>query len=193
MSGNLDSVAASLGSAGIFALAQDAGITQIWDGQQVYDTATIDPSVFGAGRADGQDLVSALDQAYAMATFAGGGVLARAHFVRTVTQGNQTVYAEPTLLLAADVLSDAQLTDLAAELASPSAHGLPIRTGVAPLTDDPSDIGDAWSIGWSSTLAAAVWVGNRGQAQPLRDRDGNPVSGSTLPLSILGRLLAPVR
>jgi membrane peptidoglycan carboxypeptidase len=193
ISGHLDSLAASLGAAAISALARDAGIAQISDGQKVYDTATTDPSVFGAGLADGHDRVSVLDQANAMATFAGGGVRARAHFVRTVTQGNQTVYTEPSLQRGADVLSDAQLTDLAAMLASPSVQELPIRTGAAPLTDDPGDIGDAWSIGWSSTLAAAVWVGNRGQAQPLRDRDGNPVSGSTLPLSILGRLLAPMQ
>jgi membrane peptidoglycan carboxypeptidase len=192
ISGGLDSLAKSLGSAAIFALARDAGITQISDGQKVYDTATADPSVFGAGLADGHDLVSVLDQANAMATFAGGGARAKAHFVRTVTHGNQTVYAEPSPQRAVDVLSGAQLTVLAAALASPTARGFPAQNGVAPLATNPGDIGDAWSIGWSPKLAAAVWVGNRGQAQPLRDRDGNPVSGSTLPLSILGRLLAPV-
>jgi membrane peptidoglycan carboxypeptidase len=192
ISGRLDSLAARLGSAAIFALARDAGIALISDGQKVYDTATIDPSVVGAGLADGHDLVGVLDQANAMATFAAHGARAQAHFVRAVTQGNQSVYAEPSLQRGADVLSDAELTDLAAALASPTVRGFPVQIGVAPLATNSGDIGDAWSVGWSPKLAAAVWVGNRGQAQPLRDRNGNPVSGSTLPLSILARLLAPV-
>jgi membrane peptidoglycan carboxypeptidase len=192
ISGGLDSLAARLGSAAIFALARDAGIALISDGQKVYDTATIDPSVVGAGLADGHDLVSVLDQANAMATFAARGVRAQAHFVRAVTQGNQSVYAEPSLQRGADVLSDAELADLAAALASPTVRGFPVQIGVAPLATNSGDNGDAWSVGWSPKLAAAVWVGNRGQAQPLRDRNGNPVSGSTLPLSILARLLAPL-
>ena len=58
-----------------------------------------------------------------------------------------------------------------------------LKTGSYPAesADAPTD---AWAVGYTTTLAVAVWVGNRAPAAPLRDREGKAVFGSGLPAQI---------
>ena len=43
---------------------------------------------------------------------------------------------------------------------------------------------DAWTVGYTTRLAIAVWVGNRKVPATLRDKDGVAVFGSGLPAQI---------
>lgn len=190
-------VTVSVGPGRVLDMARDAGIDSMWtDDRTRLDLRTVDPNTVVPSRFDmilgiGQYPVTVLDQANAMATFAAGGLRAQAHFVRTVTAAGHVVYAEtlpdrdqPRLLNAA------QLADLSYTLSqSYVGSGVALKTGTWEYNQDPSQNAHAWSIGYTSALATAIWVGNRADEQALLDRNGATVWGSGLPTTILHRVV----
>lgn len=43
--------------------------------------------------------------------------------------------------------------------------------------------------GYTSALATAIWIGNKSDEQPLLDKEGNTIWGSTLPTQILREVI----
>jgi membrane peptidoglycan carboxypeptidase len=189
-------VTVSVGVPDVLTTARDAGITALWtDELEHVDLTSADPNeaadLFGFELGLGQYPVTVLDQAIAMATLAGGGVPAPAHFVREVRKGDQLLYGE-SLPSPSDepILSADQLADLTYALTSASGQAdLALKTGVWEYAAGPGGNSHAWSIGFTSAVAAAIWVGNREQEQPLYDKEGNAIWGSGLPSQILRQVV----
>lgn len=190
-------VAANLGVVKLAQLVCDAGIETLWNSQdrrvdlRQADLSNLSGEGIGPELGIGQYAVTVLDQANAMATFAAGGLRADAHFIRAVRQGDAVAFTE-TLPGSGDarVLTDVQSADLTYTLNDGQLEGVASKTGAWELAANSSDNGDAWSIGYTSALAAAVWIGNRGEALPLVDSNGRKIYGSGLPRSILAAVIA---
>lgn len=190
-------VTASVGAANVLAAARDAGIGFIWDNDlHRIDLGTVDPAEAVGGLGIGMEVgigqyaVTVLDQAYAMATFAAGGRRADAHFVVTVRRGGETIYSEA--MPSPDhppVLNPEQVADLTYALTGESGRNdLAIKTGDWRYFDAVAN-SSAWSIGYTSALGVAVWVGSAGEERPLLDADGAPIYGAGLPTQILRRVV----
>jgi membrane peptidoglycan carboxypeptidase len=181
-------------------LARAAGIDSIWvpDSPQItrqrYDLEAtpgrqLTPSPFGGDVGLGAYPVTVEDQANAMATFAAGGVRARAHFVAEVRRGGQVAYREPAGP-GQRVLNPAAVADLTWVMSQEPAghldHGVAsaAKTGVWALRNSAVETAHAWLVGFTSSLAMAVWVGNVEDELPLRDSYGARVTGSGLPAQI---------
>jgi membrane peptidoglycan carboxypeptidase len=193
-----------LGAGKVIDAAEAAGIGDMWTDEPKRTRLTTGggaafvPSPFTDGVGIGQYAVTVLDQANAMATYAGGGTKAQAHFVREVRKAAQVLYAEPAgdSTSGADpgpavgpALSKPMLADLTWALSRTPAGKLKgidsaTCTGVAPVSKSPEANAHAWIIGFTTDLAMAVWVGNSGEENPIADADGEPVVGSGLPASI---------
>jgi penicillin-binding protein 1A len=137
--------------------------------------------------------VSLLDMAAVYSTLMNRGVRVPPHVIDEVSTadgaalyrapaGGQRVLPEPvadevTYCLQQVVLSG---TGTAAKSGRPIAG----KTGTTESNTD------AWFIGYSPTLTAAVWVGYRDSAQPLVNVHGVPkVNGGTLPAEIFHRFM----
>jgi membrane peptidoglycan carboxypeptidase len=195
-----------LGAASVIDMAREAGIGSMW----VPETATtprrrvdlipgsaITPHPFGTDVALGEYPVTVLDQANAMATFAAGGRRAEAHFVRGVTKDGSTVYTEPAPTLDR-VLSEQAVADLTWALSHNSAGQLTggrpsaSQAGVGPLRTSAVESAHAWLIGYTGSIATAVWIGNQESELPLRDLNGARVIGTGLPAEIYRTFMADV-
>jgi membrane peptidoglycan carboxypeptidase len=190
-------VTLSVGPARVVDMARQAGIDTMWtDDRTAVDLRTVDPVRVVPSRFDsilglGQYPVTVLDQANAMATFAAGGLRATAHFVQRVAAGGRVVYSDtPPDASHARVLGATQLADLSYALSKSGAvPGMAVKTGNWSSANDPSQNTHAWSIGYTSALAAAIWVGNKADERPLRDRTNATIWGSGLPTQMLGRVV----
>jgi len=67
--------------------------------------------------------------------------------------------------------------------------GMAVKTGTWAYGPDPTQNAHAWSIGYTSALAAAIWLGNKADERPLRDRTNATVWGSGLPTQMLRRVV----
>jgi membrane peptidoglycan carboxypeptidase len=155
------------------------------------DPTQLTPSRFDITLGLGQYPVTVLDQANAMATFAAGGLRAKVHFVRSVAVAGKVRYTEtlpdpvhPRILVAGAV------ADLSYALTS---GGIAVKTGAWQYANRTDQNAHAWSIGYDSTLAAAIWVGGRREEHALVDKTGATIWGSGLPNQILNRAMAGTR
>ncbi|HEX5497249.1 MAG TPA: transglycosylase domain-containing protein [Mycobacteriales bacterium] len=135
--------------------------------------------------------VRPIDQATGFATIASGGVLHPTHFVRKVTDSNGNVLYDaskdspdrPTRVLDPRVANDVAFSmEPVAEWSHdaladdrPSAS----KTGTQQLGETP-DNQDAWMVGFTPRVSAAVWVGTD-HNDPLRTADGRTIFGAGLP------------
>jgi membrane peptidoglycan carboxypeptidase len=192
-----------IGPANVLQMARDAGIDSIWSSKRdrvnlrgADINEVMNKYSFDAHVGIGQYAVTVVDQANAMATFAADGVRATAHFVAKVTdpqreESKQVIYAE-TLPIGSTqpVLPRSAIADLTWTLSRNSAAKLPDGPASAGMSGTweygakAGDSADAWMIGYTRKLALAVWVGNQGKPQPLKDRLGASIIGGTLPASI---------
>jgi len=183
--------------AAVISAARDAGIDFMWtderlrqDLHSVDDLAQITPSKFDTVVGIGQYAVTVLDQANAMATYAAVGLRAHAHFLRQVRDGEKVLYSESMPTGGEPrILQPAQVADLTWALSHTPAGTLKGRdsatkTGVWQLTKDPSQNAHAWMVGYTSSLALTVWVGNDKEEQALKLKTGETVSGGGLPATI---------
>lgn len=138
----------------------------------------------------GQFPVTVLDQANAMATFAAGGVRAEAHFVTEVRRSSKVVYTEK-LPTGSDprVLPQPAIDDLSYALSLTTAGKLSGRstaskTGTWQVGGSTTENAHAWMVGYTPTLATAIWIGNKAEEKPLRTKDGQRIFGAGLPASI---------
>lgn len=144
----------------------------------------------------GSAAVSPLDLAAAYATLASGGVLHRPVLVRAVRLASGRVdtatwvEGSPERVLPAAV---------AAEVTRVLRENVRIGTGrhaaigrpMAGKTGTTDSHADAWFVGYTPDLAAAVWVGYPEGEIAMRSVRGAPVTGGTLPAEIWSGFVRP--
>jgi membrane peptidoglycan carboxypeptidase len=187
-------VTQAVGSANVLEMAKAAGIGDMWDDRRARVSLTdspsmtaLSPSRFDTELGLGQYPVTVLDQANAMATFAAGGLRAQAHFVRSVTKGEQIRYTEKVPDEGAPrVLNAQQAADLtwALSQSGPARLAGMDAAGKSGTWADRSEPTHAWMVGYTTSLATAVWIGSAGSERALRDNQGKTIFGAGLPASL---------
>ncbi|BEL10818.1 hypothetical protein Q0Z83_090090 [Actinoplanes sichuanensis] len=151
----------------------------------------------GKTRADiaiGRYPVAPADMASVYATLAGGGARADRHFVESVTVAGGAVLHEHETKLER-VLDESVAADIGAVLSQvveedgrvPGVDAA-AKTG-SQQYGDTADSSDAWTAGWASGLAAAVWVG-RDKPGPIRTSGGAAINGDGMPYQIFRDFLS---
>ncbi|MFC0006319.1 transglycosylase domain-containing protein [Micromonospora siamensis] len=125
----------------------------------------------------GQYGITVEDHANGMATFAAGGKRAEAHFVRSVTKGDDKLYQEKleTTDIGLDEEAQAQLDwTLRQVRAAKLDNGWDSagKTGTWQSGQSLTENAHTWMVGWTGALSAAVWLGTT-DGKPLRTTDGN--------------------
>jgi membrane peptidoglycan carboxypeptidase len=191
-------VTLSTGPANVLQMARDAGIDYMWtdardrvDLRSLPNMSSVVPSKFDTILGIGQYPITVMDHANGLATFAAEGLRAKAHFVTKVMKGNDLVYAE-TLPSPNQprVFSQQNSNDLTYALSQVSSAKVNIgwdtagKTGTWEFSQTSTENADAWMVGFSKKLAAAVWVGNKAELHPLRDKNNSIIYGAGVPASI---------
>jgi membrane peptidoglycan carboxypeptidase len=192
-------VTLSVGPSKVLQMARDAGIDYMWtddlerrDLRGVTDMGTEVPSKFDTILGIGQYGITVLDHANGMATMAAGGLRSDAHFVEKVTKGDAVVYSE-TLPKpdAPRIMSPQNINDLTyamSQVSSAKVNNLGWdtagKTGTWELAGNSQENAHAWMVGFDRRIGAAVWVGNKADEQPLRDKSNNIVYGAGVPAQI---------
>jgi membrane peptidoglycan carboxypeptidase len=187
-------VTQAIGSAAVLEMAKAAGIRDMWNDERKrialdehQQMSEVSPAEFSTEVSLGQYPVTVLDHATGMATFAAGGRRAAAHFVRQVVKGEEVYYSEKLPQEGEGrVLNEQQAADLTWALSQTQAGRLRgIDTaGKTGSWIDGTVPTHAWMVGYTSRLAAAVWVGSAGRERPLRDSQGRAIFGAGLPAQI---------
>jgi membrane peptidoglycan carboxypeptidase len=133
-----------------------------------------------------------VDQAVGFATFANGGTRHDAHFVAQVADSSGAVLsrndgsAGAKQVVPADVANDVTfaLEGVAKYSKRPLAGNRPVasKTGTQGLND--TDNSDAWMVGYTPSISAAVWMGSDSTNQPIVNAQGRIIYGSGLPGAI---------
>jgi membrane peptidoglycan carboxypeptidase len=190
-------VTMSVGAQKVLEMARAAGVNNMWNDARVrqslvgIDLSKVVPSQFDTVLGIGQYPITVMDHANGVATFAAGGLRATEHFVAKVTDNDQIVYSEK--LPSGNqprILSPEAENDLTYALSKVSASTLSNgwnsagKTGTWELGTDSTQNADAWMVGFTRRLAAAVWVGNKGAEKAIKDKSGSPIYGAGIPASI---------
>jgi len=169
------------------------GLPETWEGGLLEGRTTLaDPQTGGtdSGLGIGQYEMRPIDQAVGFATLASGGIQRDPYFVAEVADNEGTVLLENAgdqgeQVIDTDVAND---TTFAIEgVASYSRRALDggrevgSKTGTVGSSDE--DNSDAWMVGYTPSLSAAVWMGSDGN-QPIVDLRGRIIYGSGLPGAI---------
>jgi membrane peptidoglycan carboxypeptidase len=188
-----------LGTGNVIDMARKAGVDAMWAneagqpepvrvdlrGRTGKDVAPRFSTEVGIG----QYGITVLDHANAMATFAGGGTRADAHFVRSVTRRGDQVYGEK--LTHTDIgLNREQVNELSWTLSQVAAAKLPNgwdaagKTGTWQHGNSTTDNAHTWMVGYTRAIAAAVWLGTT-DGKPLVTSNGShDVFGASFPAPI---------
>jgi membrane peptidoglycan carboxypeptidase len=197
----LYAVTLKVGAAAVVDRARTAGIDQmrssdgdLVDLRAITSGSAVVPAHFSNEIGFGQYGITVADHANGMATFAAGGQRARAHLVAAVSRGGKEIYRED-LTTTPVGLNAAQVDDLTWTLSQDPLGRLPDARPTATIGGtweflDTRDNSHAWIAGYTPQLALAVWVGNRADEHPLKDRTGAPVTAATLPAQIYRGFLA---
>lgn len=142
---------------------------------------------FGIGIGD--YAVTPLDQATAFGTLANGGVLNPAYFVQSATASNgQVLYthdANPQHAIDPRIANDVTMT--LEPIAQASGFGLAdgrpsaAKTGTVGIGTDSPDNSDAWTVGFTPKVSAAVWVGSGDSTHAIKNAYGGAEYGRDLP------------
>ncbi|WFE35819.1 transglycosylase domain-containing protein [Micromonospora sp. WMMD975] len=183
-----------LGTAKVIEMARQAGVESMWETvrgnprpQRVDlrdDPADGLAEHFSTEVGIGQYGITVQDHANGMATFAAGGRRADAHFVRSVTKGDDTVWTErlrqTDLDLDAEAVNQLDWT-LRRVRAARLDNGWDSagKTGTWQAGQSTTKNVHTWMVGWTGALASAVWLGTT-DGKPLRTSGGSyEVYGST--------------
>ncbi|HST64395.1 MAG TPA: transglycosylase domain-containing protein [Mycobacteriales bacterium] len=140
-----------------------------------------------AGISIGQYEVRTIDQAQGFGVFATGGTLHPAHFVdKVIDSGGKVVYShedEAKQVLDSKVANDVTyaMKPVAAASLDPLDDGRDsaAKTGTQQYLDTGGN-SDAWMVGFTPKVSAAVWVGTD-KPQAMKTVQGREVYGRTLP------------
>jgi membrane peptidoglycan carboxypeptidase len=163
-----------LGAANVIDMAIKAGVDSMWANEKGRQ-APLRIDLRGKSGRDvvqhfstevgiGQYGITVMDHANGMATFAAAGKRAQAHFVRSVTKNGKDVYAEH--LTQTDVGLDQDQVDelnwtLSQVEAAKLANGWDSagKTGTWQFGKSTTQNAHTWMVGYTKSLAAAVWLG----------------------------------
>ncbi|WP_156089721.1 transglycosylase domain-containing protein [Dactylosporangium aurantiacum] len=199
-----------LGADRVIDTARAAGITSMWatvEGEPLpvrkdltkLSGKDVAPKFFGNEVGFGQYPITVLDHAGGMATFAARGVAVKTHFLKEVWEKEQRTFAEVLKPQRIPGFNEGMADDLTAVLQGvpekyrlKAAHGYPLagKTGTWQLGNTTSQgNAHAWMGGYvphdkaknSPGLAAAVWVGNKGDEVAIKDKENENIIGGKLP------------
>ena len=183
-------LAEEIGPDSVRDLAHRLGVPEKYGDQRTLVDVKGEPAP-GRTRSDislGRYPVTPADMASVYATLAGGGRRAERHFVESVATADGAVLHKRAKK-SKEVLSDAVAADVGAVLAKVVDHHGPVKnipaaamTGSHPWADSTYS-SDAWTAGWTPTLAAVTWVG-REKPGPIRQKDGKAINGEDMPYRI---------
>ncbi|WP_433212419.1 transglycosylase domain-containing protein [Dactylosporangium sp. CS-047395] len=189
--------------------ARAAGITDMWatvKGQPL--PVKIDltnktgkdviPQYFNTEVAFGQYPVTVLEHAGGIATIAARGYAAKTHFLKEIWTGGKKTYGEVIKPQRIPGFTDGMSDDINTVLQGvPKHYNLKMKdgrqiagkTGTWQYGQNQSGNAHAWMVGYAAydpvkktpDLAVAVWVGNKGNEQPIKDVGGKPIIGGSLP------------
>ncbi|GAA2387996.1 hypothetical protein GCM10010170_099160 [Dactylosporangium salmoneum] len=197
--------------------ARAAGITDMWatiQGQQLpqridlvkNDGAAVS-KYFGNEVGFGQYPITVLEHAGGLATFAARGAAVQTHFLKEVWQDGKKTYAEVinpkripgfTEEMADDMTNVLRGVPDHYKLNSPHGYQLAGKTGTWQLGNTTSQgNAHAWMGGYvpydpsknARGLAAAVWIGNKGDEKAIKDSKGVNMIGGKGPGPIWARFL----
>jgi penicillin-binding protein 1A len=142
----------------------------------------------------GTQNVSVLEMAGAYSTFARGGYHVDPQVVLKVTTADGAVI-EDNRPARTKVLerSEAQTMNYVLRQVVEGGTGTAAAFGktCAGKTGTTDDYGDAWFVGYTPRLTAAVWLGYaEGQSKPMDDVHGRKVNGGSFPAMIFSRFMA---
>ncbi|WP_231839512.1 transglycosylase domain-containing protein [Blastococcus saxobsidens] len=169
------------------------GLPDVWESGILADRKVL---VSGEGSTGssigiGEYELRPFDQAQGFATLAAGGVFRDAYFVSKVTDGAGTVLDQQPgqageQVLPANVVND--VTVALKEVASYSRRDLDGGREVAAKTGtqglDRENNSDAWMVGYTPSVATAVWMGNDSPQDPIIDSRERIIYGAGLPGAI---------
>ncbi|GAA1868592.1 transglycosylase domain-containing protein [Asanoa iriomotensis] len=175
-----------LGVAAVIDMARKAGVESMWANEKdkpepvrvdLRETSGKDAAPrFSTEVGIGQYGITVQDHANGMATFAAGGKRAEAHFVRSVSKGDEELYKEQ--LKQTDVgLDEEQSKQLNWTLRRVAAAKVPDwdaagKTGTWQAGKSTTQNLHAWMVGYTGAMSAAVWLGTT-DGKPLRTKDGS--------------------
>ncbi|WP_377259881.1 transglycosylase domain-containing protein [Phytohabitans kaempferiae] len=199
-------IADSIGPHKVVEAARDAGIRTMFDTSkgQPHDLTSADPKELAPTHFDnevafGQYPITVLDHANGVATLANRGVYNKAHFIVSVEKRGangqfvkvagkgEKLAPEPRFV--ANQIDDinAVLQKIPGNINNKLDDGRPAtgKTGTWELNQERSDNGDAWMVGATPQVAAAVWVGTEGQRRAIKEANGRSnMTGSGTPAAI---------
>ena len=176
------------------------GLPETWeDGNLAGNTVLANADgATGSSVGIGEYELRPFDQAQGFATLAAGGVRRDAYFVAKVTDSEGAVLLEnPGVageqVLPADVVND--VTVALKDVASYSRRSLDGGREVASKTGTQGqgeNNSDAWMVGYTPSISAAVWMGNDKPSDPIVNANGSIIYGSGLPGAIWQRFMNTV-
>ena len=183
-----DLLASQVGPSNVAATAHAAGVSKICGGLPTLQNADGSTS-FGIGIGDYP--VRVVDMADGFGTFANGGTTHGPYFVQQVTDSRGAIvyqHRDPGVRsLDPKVANDVGVTlaPVASWSGVPLADGRPsaAKTGTEGIQSGP-DTGqnsDAWLVGYTPQVSAAVWVGSGNSTTAITDAYGQPEYGRDLP------------
>lgn len=151
----------------------------------------------------GKTVIRPFDLAVAYATFAAEGVHHEPYFVERIESvGGQVLYQHSDSARSAFAADAAQSKAIAGTVTS-VLRSVPALVGVAcaagrecagkpgtqPMPNSTTDVSKAWMVGYTPTLAAAVWTGTDSGTVKIVNAAGEPVEGAGLPGDIWRRFM----
>ena len=136
--------------------------------------------------------VSPLEMANAYATLAAGGIRSKPKAIRRVDfpSGKSDNLGKPKRKR---VLPDGVASEVTKILEANVKKGTGVKASIgcpaAGKTGTTDNFNDAWFVGYTPTLAAAVWVGYPNALKEMRGIHGIDVAGGTFPASIWGAFM----
>ncbi|MCA0147091.1 transglycosylase domain-containing protein [Blastococcus sp. LR1] len=177
------------------------GLPDTWQGGNLKGDRTLasgESGTTGSSIGIGEYEMRPIDQAQGFATLAAGGIYRPAHFIAKVTDSAGTVLVdnpgEPgDQVLQSDVVNDVTVaTKGVAAYSKRSLDGgreVASKTGTQGQGENNSD---AWMVGYTPSISAAVWMGNDSPSDPIETVDGRIIYGSGLPGAIWQRFMNAV-
>ncbi len=195
-----DIVVNEVGPQAVVDAATEAGIPEKGDGADPRPTMpTLDGNISIGG---GDTMVSPLHMASAYATFADNGIRHETHFVAKLTTPDGELIFDETSDVATEgepaFSSDPEESKRIAgnvtkslipvlehsSLMCEGGRACAGKTGThqyaGPGEEKVDENSEAWMVGYSPHVSAAVWVGT-GRNEPIRNADGGKIYGSGLP------------
>jgi membrane peptidoglycan carboxypeptidase len=182
-----DQTAEKVGPDEVAKTAHAAGVSKTVNGKP---TLVNSDGQTGFGIGIGDYPVHPVDQAVGFATFANNGVANGSYFVQTATASDGSVVykhlAHPNKAMDPRVANDVTLA--MEPIAGFSSDALDngrasaAKTGTEGIgATNRGGNSDAWMVGFTPQVSAAVWVGSGNSTTPIVDANGNPEYGRDLP------------